>query len=411
MDEQSGQQGLSETLRARIANLTFLQTAEQPTPRMRQEITVGIEFFSKALQLHNAQLLDPEYLKLLDMVQDRLDRHWAESYGDLESRGRLLTNVAFFQSFLTRALLEDYNGQSYSPSPSSLHRTSLVRYANTRSAASGGGNESPGDDKRPVTSESKEVLANNDNLTEREMNKIHGQDINSTEADIDDASSSGPSVSDDGGSLEGDTILEEYAKDVVEPLEELLLEDHIDSIKKRLLSCEPERRYPGGEIQRLIDQCDWPGLFSAISSDRRLSTDLFSQRPVVPGAFTDHIKGTVWTGMDKLRDKYFTKSKDANKYTVSKYARGLSSKQALASGNINDASHPATTPTLGEDWEGVSWRGAKNLFKTFASGLANGARGSASRAKAHFAFDLDKPNEKDPLLRSEDQLIDFEKSE
>lgn len=379
---------------------------------MRQEITVGIEFFSKALQLHDAQLLDPEYLKLLDMVQDRLEKHWAESYGDLESRGRLLTNVAFFQRFLTRTLLEDYNGQPYSPSPSSLRRAFLIRYAKTRSATLGGGNEDPVNDKRSAIGDSKEVLANDDDRSKSEMNKVYGQDQTSTGVDIDDASSSGPSVSsDDGESLEGDTLLEEYAKDVVEPLEEMLLEDHMDAIKKKLLSLEPERRYLGGEIQRLIDQCDWSGLFAAISSDRRLSVDLFAQKPVVPGAFTDHIKGTVWTGMDKLRDKYFTKSKDANKYTVSKYARGLSSKQALASGTIADASHPATTPTPGEDWEGVSWRGAKNLFKTFASGLASGARGSASRAKAHLAFDMDKPNEKDPLLHSEDQLIDFEKSE
>lgn len=350
---------------------------------MRQEITTAIELFRKALELQDAQLLDPEYLESLDTMHDRLERHWTKAYGDLEKHGRLLMNLAFFQRFLTRTLLEDYNGQPYSPSPFSLHCASLIGRANNRLSVSDDGKESSGGDEIPATNDNNEVLANDD-------------------------ASSGPS--DDSDSIKSDTLLEEYAKDVLDPLEELLLDEHLDVIKNKLLAFEPERRYPGGEIQRLIDQCDWHGLFAAINSDRRLSIDLFRQRPVVSGAFKDHTKGIVWSGMDKIRDKYFTLSKDGDKYIISKHARGLSSKKELASGNISHSPHPNSTSTPGEDSEGVSWRGAKSLFKTFASGLA-GPRGAASRTKAHSASVTSGPNEKDPLLHTEDQLIGLEKAE
>lgn len=39
---------------------------------MRQEITNAIELFRKALELPDIQLLDPEHLETLDMVQERL---------------------------------------------------------------------------------------------------------------------------------------------------------------------------------------------------------------------------------------------------------------------------------------------------------------------------------------------------
>lgn len=80
----------------------------------------------------------------------------------------------------------------------------------------------------------------------------------------------------------------------------------------------PDRRSPGGEVQRLIDQGDWTGLLAAINNDRRLSIRPSKQRPVVSGAFKDHVKEAVWAGMDKIRDEYFTKTKVANTYTISK---------------------------------------------------------------------------------------------
>lgn len=353
---------------------------------MQQEITTAIELFRKALELQDALLLDPEYLEFLDTMHDRLERHWTEAYGDLEKRGRLLMNLAFFQRFLTRTLLEDYNGQPYSPSPFSLHCASLIRRVNNRPSVSDDEKESSGGDEIPATNDNNQVLANDD-------------------------ASSGPSDDSDSDSNKSDTLLEEYAKDVLDPLEELLLDEHLDAIKNKLLAFEPERRYPGGEIQRLIDQCDWHGLFAAINGDRRLAIDLFRQRPVVSGAFKEHTKGTVWSGMDKTRDKYFTLSKDGDKYIISKYARGLSSKKELVSGNISKSSHPTSMSTHGEDSEGASWRGVKSLFKTFASGLAGGSRDAASRTKAHLASGTSGPNEKDPLLHQEDQLIDLEKAE
>lgn len=110
------------------------------------------------------------------------------------------------------------------------------------------------------------------------------------------------------------------------PLEELLLEDHIDANNK-LLAFEPDRGYPGGEVERLIDQNNWAGLLASINNDRQLSTDSFKQRPVIPGAFKGHTKEAVWTGMDKVREKYFTKTKGANMYKISKYAREIDVKE------------------------------------------------------------------------------------
>lgn len=366
---------------------------------MQQEVTVAIELYSKALELKSSRLLDQDYVGVLDVVQDKLEKHWTQAYGDLTSRCRLVWNLAFFQRFLTRTLLEDYNGQPYSSSPLSSHCAFLIRHASTHGATSDGGKES---DRGSATSESNERVAGDEISTVPDVNEVCG------EASINNASSSGSTDSD---SLESDALLEEYARDIIYPLEELLLEDHIDVIKNKLLTFEPGRRYPGGEIQRLIDHCDWPGLYAAINSDRRLCIDLFRQKPVVSGAFRDNTKSIVWTGMNKIRDKYFTKSKDGKSYMISKYARRLSSKRAVASGSTGDASHPTLTSTPGEDWEGVSWRGAKQLFKTLASGLASGPRNAALRLKVHAMFDTAKPNEKDPLLRPEDQHIDQEKDE
>lgn len=83
----------------------------------------------------------------------------------------------------------------------------------------------------------------------------------------------------------------------------------------------------------------------------------------------------------------------------------------MASGSIGGASHSTLVSTPGEDWEKISWRSAKNLFKTFASELASGPKISVLRLKAHTISDTAKPNEKDPLLRPDDQLIDQEKAE
>lgn len=197
----------------------------------------------------------------------------------------------------------------------------------------------------PATNNNNEVLQDDDSIG-GEINGFCEEDENSTGSGVDDGSS-GPS--DDSDSLES----------VLDQLEELLLNEHVDAIKNKLIVFESERRYPGGEIQRLIYQCDWHGdwhgLFAATNSDSRLSIDLFRQGPVVLGAFKDHKKGIVGSGMEKIRDKYFTLSKDADKYIVSKHSRGLSSKKELASGNIRHASHPTLTSTTGEDSDGISW--------------------------------------------------------
>lgn len=375
---------------------------------MRREFTTAIEVYSKALELKDVQPLDSEYLGILDSVQDRLEELWANAHGDLALRCRLVLNLAFFQRLLARTLLEDYNRQPYSPSPLSLHHAFLVKYASTHRAVSDSGRETPEADRKSATSDSNEKLASDDISTVKDDDEVCSEANDSAGPHINNASSSGFSSS---NTLESDALLDDYARDNINPLEEFLLEDHIDSIKNKLLNIEPERRYQGGEIQRLIDHRDWPGLSAAINSDRRLSIDLFGQKPVVPPAFNDHTKETVWRGVDKIRDRYFTKSKDSNTYTISKYARRLPSKETMAFSNISNETDPTLSSTPVEGWKEVSWRGAKNLFATFASGLASGPRNAASRLKVHAMFDTAKPNKKDPLLRPDDQLVDREKTE
>lgn len=82
--------------------------------------------------------------------------------------------------------------------------------------------------------------------------------------------------------------------------------------------------------------------------------------------------------MDKIRDKYFIKSNDSSKFTISKYASRLSSKKALASHSINDACHPNPTSTPGKDWDGGGpWRVIKDLFTTTGSFFSLGLGGMA----------------------------------
>lgn len=246
----------------------------------------------------------------------------------------------------------------------SLRCAFLVRHANTNFAASNSRKESPHAGQESATSDNNEELTSDDKST--------GSDINS----------SGSSNHDE--DLESDSLLEEYARDILNPLpvEELLLESQIVTIKNNLLVFDPEQRYPGGEIQRLVDQCDWAGLFTAINNDHGLSIDLFKQKQVTGGPFRDHIKGNIWKDMERIRDKHFTKSNDGSKYTIRKYASRLSSKKILASHSVNEASHANSMSTPGEDWDGRgSWRAIKNLFGTFASRLASDPRSAASRPK------------------------------
>lgn len=120
--------------------------------------------------------------------------------------------------------------------------------------------------------------------------------------------------------------------------------------------------------------------YICISNDRRLSVDLFKQQSAIPGPFRHHIKGIVWTDMDKTRDKHFNKSNDGSNYTISKCASRLSSKKALVFHSINDASQPNSMSTPGEDWDGGgSWRAIMNLSATFASRLSSDPRSAASR--------------------------------
>lgn len=368
---------LRKVLKFRIANFESL-LIEHLTPLLRQEIHHAIKLHrNEAIEQHDTtnqgDLMN--YLTYIDTVNEKLEEHWTKLYGDFVSRAVLIRNLAFFQTFLTEKLLEDYDGQPYIATPFAISQAFLVKSVKTLSATANNSNESSDGDSKSTTNDSNQSSGGDNNSTANDSNESHNGD------------------NDDG--LDSNPIIKQYRKNVAHPLEELMLKQ--DIVENKLATVGVRRQYPGGDIQRLIDQCDWPNLFTALNDDRHLAFNLFQQEPIISTTFDTYTMETIMGGIDKIRDKYFAKATSSSEYTINKHAMGLSAKQAS---NVTDHKCPPT-PTTGEHSEGSSWKSARRLYKTFADGLRGGTTSATLRSKAPPASDKASFDEKDPLIGSE----------
>lgn len=73
----------------------------------------------------------------LDTLHERLMEHWAKVHGDLVLRSSLLTNIALFQVFLSKKLLQDYTGNLFESTTWALNQARLVELHSICAADSG----------------------------------------------------------------------------------------------------------------------------------------------------------------------------------------------------------------------------------------------------------------------------------
>jgi hypothetical protein len=76
---------------------------------------------------------------------------------------------------------------------------------------------------------------------------------------------------------DGSSVGTEYPVHVIYPLEEMMLSR--DYVENKLRAVASEQRRPGGDIQPLIDRCDWLNLAMALTNDHDLALKLVVEQP------------------------------------------------------------------------------------------------------------------------------------
>lgn len=166
-----------------------------------------------------------------------------------------------------------------------------------------------------------------------------------------------------------------YDRHIDFPLQEMMLDPGHAAEKLRTLTRQP--KHPGGDIQQLIDQCDWPSLATTLVNDRALAAELFQQAPIDPDAFDANTSKKVLRGMDEIAAKYFTELASPSNYTLSRLAIQRSAKRSSGAADTMspDVVSYAEEPSL--------VAGAKEIYGRLANGLGLSGMSSNLRSLAH----------------------------
>ncbi|WEW56816.1 hypothetical protein PRK78_002271 [Emydomyces testavorans] len=128
-----------------------------------------------------------------------------------------------------------------------------------------------------------------------------------------------------------------YQTRMVYPLEEMMLDR--DHVEKKLRTAAAGQA--GGDVQPLIDRCDWSTLAATLMSDRELALKLNER--ALDGFTFEIMRATVLRKIDKIKSKYFAELSHPSTFTISARAREMSARQA--SNNTNQMSSPAPPTT------------------------------------------------------------------
>ncbi|ROV90219.1 hypothetical protein VMCG_10250 [Cytospora schulzeri] len=168
-----------------------------------------------------------------------------------------------------------------------------------------------------------------------------------------------------------------YQVHIIYPVEELSLNRiHVEN---KLKAAAARQQHPGGDIQRLIDQCDWPNLATALINDRELAAELFQQTPLNPECFNANTGKKVLLRIDEVTAKYFTQLTSSSIYTLSKQAIHRSARRG------SSTTDPTTPDILRYKEEPALVAGAKSLYDRLANGLRLGGTSTKLRSLAHTA--------------------------
>lgn len=177
------------------------------------------------------------------------------------------------------------------------------------------------------------------------------------------------------------------------PLEEMMLDQ--DHVQETLVTAaaEPQSADRAKDIQCLIARCDWPSLARALVKDRELAIGLFDEEPIDPEYYNANTRKKVLRGIEKVRDKYFEDLSDLAKFSISKYAVGLSPIQSSADEKSDSAGtsldEKTVVITTRETSEPRTKAGqqskttARDLIHTLLGGLGGAGLGQGLRSRLH----------------------------
>lgn len=99
----------------------------------------------------------------------------------------------------------------------------------------------------------------------------------------------------------------QYQMFITFPVEEMILDR--DHVEKKLRAAASGERYPGGIIQHLIKECDWPTLATTLASDRKMLHGLNNQMEIFAPAsqISRETCNKVLQCINRVQNKYFAK--------------------------------------------------------------------------------------------------------
>ncbi|KAG6365098.1 hypothetical protein INS49_006705 [Diaporthe citri] len=155
-------------------------------------------------------------------------------------------------------------------------------------------------------------------------------------------------------------VKDDHKSFITTPCEEIMVDYHL--VEPKVCSAA-EGQHPGGDVQHFIRQRDWLSLASALFNDRKLASDLFTdKRPVGKYSWGEKIPADILRRIEELQKKYFEVLSNPASFTLTKYAEGLSAKDT--------SSPPGQTSSFPlKKHQPQSWTVlAKGIYHTIAGG-------------------------------------------
>lgn len=346
---------------------TYYESAllHHPTPLFRAILCLSWEYHKRALTFPRIRR---DVIDALDQVHQTLEEHWSTLHHSFLQYTSFMLELVMYQEILASRLLCDYAGE---------HSTSDAtdRWLQKQAA----------------------------------LIKQHSKS----------ATGSGENSQQDGeGDKEGKMVVvgreeEEYQKDIVRPLDELMLdvthaENHLIAAAEAIGQQEVS---PGSRIRQFIDKCDWPALAETIVKDVNLLVELWELHhyddPFSPQLSLDKDKANrISKGISKIKYTYFaTLSKDGTAFTLSKHAMELSLSPGTKQSE-DQSLHPGTEKSVTAESESGQRIGSeRQSLWARVKGIADLLRGHLGDVAKH---GLQVTNAEKGTRQELEPLIEFE---
>jgi hypothetical protein len=147
-----------------------------------------------------------------------------------------------------------------------------------------------------------------------------------------------------------------YQTAIVLPVEEILLDPNY--VGEKLKAAATPQKHPGGDVQRLIDECDWASLAAALVRDRELAVELSQKPPVDRGRyeFDPNMSNKILRRINNIAPKYLTELPSPSQYTLNNRA------VRKPAGRVSGTKNPTSSDVMLGREEPTLVTGARSLF-------------------------------------------------